>query len=883
MLLVERGFALCLSLLIVLVGTTVPADEIDYAVSIKPLLKARCYACHGALQQQNQLRLDTVELIKQGGDAGPAIAPGDSVGSLLLDHVLQRDGAARMPPESEGEGLSAAQIDLLTRWIDAGAPGIADEKPEADPRDHWAFKAPVRPALPGAGHPIDAFLGAAWKEHGLVPQRPAEPGLLLRRLYIDLIGLPPTAEQIWQFEQLPPATAYETTVDQLLASPQYGERWARHWMDVWRYSEWYGLGEDIRNSQPHLWHWRDWIVESLNEDKGYDQMAREMLAADELYPTEPKRLRATGYLVRNYFHFSRTTWLEEVVEHTSKGFLGLTLNCAKCHDHKYDPLKQEDFYRFRAFFEPYFVRTDLVDGELNFDKAGLPRAYDCYLDAPTYLFERGNESQPRKDHPLLPGVPDILAFEELQITAVALPEAAYAVGSQPLVVQSHLENADREIGLAAQGLADAKAQRAALEAADEDRTKLHDLAVEAAELQYAAAVAKRTAIEASAAADAAKLDTTRDVVATELARTATLKQREQELARSRAALAQARLQQTIGVDDATVLAEAVKEAEADVDRATKKLSEPDEPYKPLAGARIARTERGNDALKLSQTEFPKTSTGRRTALAKWLTDARNPLTARVAVNHIWLRHFGSPLVPNVFDFGRNAPAPVNQALLDWLSVEFMDRGWSMKHLHRLMVTSDAYRMTSSLRGADTATRAADPDNLYLWRMNPTRMQAQVVRDSLLQLSGELDLTLGGKSIPIDDESNRRGLYFAHSHNDRERFLRTFDDANVLECYRRIESIVPQQALALENSKLAMRTAERIARQHADLDQGAFIRAMFQLMLGYRPSLEEIAESRRGLREMQELAFNAYHPNPELQARINYVLALLNHNDFITVR
>ena len=197
----------------------------------------------------------------------------------------------------------------------------------------------------------------------MTPQGPAERSLLLRRVYLDLIGLPPTREEMQAFLGDKSPDAYEKVVDRLLASPQYGERWGRHWMDVWRYSDWWGLGAELRNSQKHIWHWRDWIVESLNEDKGYDRMLREMLAADELYPTDPDALRATGFLARHYFIFNRTTWLDETVEHTGKAFLGLTFNCCKCHDHKYDPFSQADYYRFRAIFEPYQIRTDNVPGE----------------------------------------------------------------------------------------------------------------------------------------------------------------------------------------------------------------------------------------------------------------------------------------------------------------------------------------------------------------------------------------------------------------------------------------------------------------------------------------------------------------------------------------
>ena len=206
----------------------------------------------------------------------------------------------------------------------------------------------------------------------------------------------------------PSDRAYEALVDRLLASPQYGERWGRHWMDVWRYSDWDGFGAEVRESQPHIWRWRDWIVESLNRDLPYDRMIVAMLAADETDPCDADSLRATGFLARNWYKFNRNVWLEDTVEHTAKAFLGITLNCAKCHDHKYDPIPQTDYYAFRAFFEPYTVRTDPVPGQPDTTKAGLVRVYDGQAATPTFVFERGDEKRPIKEKPLAPSVPLVL-------------------------------------------------------------------------------------------------------------------------------------------------------------------------------------------------------------------------------------------------------------------------------------------------------------------------------------------------------------------------------------------------------------------------------------------------------------------------------------------
>jgi hypothetical protein len=854
----------------------------DYLRQIKPLLAEKCFSCHGALQQKGGLRLDTVKGILDGGDDGPAVVAGQSGKSRLLARVLGQGGVRRMPPASEGEPLSEPQIALLKRWIDQGAKGPAGEKPEPDPRDHWAFRAPVRPPLPrvsDAAHvrnPIDAFLAAERTRRGLTPQRPADRRLLLRRVYLDLVGLPPSHDEQQAFLADRSADAYEKVVDRLLASPQYGERWGRHWMDVWRYSDWWGLGQEVRNSQKHMWHWRDWIVESLNADKGYDQMVREMLAADELYPDDLGRLRATGFLARHYFIFNRTTWLDETIEHTSKAFLGLTLNCTKCHDHKYDPISQKDYYRFRAFFEPYQLRTEQVPGEANYASDGIPRAFDADLEAPTYLFIRGDDRNPDKKRVLAPALPPLLTWAKLDIQPVALPPQAYNPGLRPYVLENYLRVEEQK-----------RRQAANLMERSHKLTENVATAMKGfAEKMLAAADAQTAALKARAAADRAKAQDAPAAEVSEQARQAALAERQAGLAKLEENLAYAELT-LLQAPAAGKAAEEKKRAgaRAALGTARKLLPNSGETYTPLRGALKtpgSNLESGAALLR----PFPRTSTGRRTALARWMTDARNPLTARVAVNHIWARHFGRPLVESVFDFGRKGARPSHPELLDWLAVEFMESGWSMKHMHRLMVTSATYQLSSSAAGASTKNTEADPANRSYWRMNPTRMEAQVIRDSLLSLAGELDAKVGGPSVPVQDEgSRRRSLYYVHSHNDQQRFLSVFDDASVRECYRRSESIVPQQALALSNSKLALAMAGRINdRLHQKLGTVSdpdFARAAFEAVLASTPTPEEMAACEDALRQWRELAKG--RADAGRRARGHLIHALLNHNDFITVR
>jgi hypothetical protein len=868
------------------------AAPVDYIREVKPLLMARCSGCHGGLQQKGGLRLDTVKLIQKGGKSGAAVVPRSANDSLLITRVTAAQGTPRMPPASQGEALTEKEIALLRAWIDQGAAGPADEKPEADPRDHWAFRAPVRPTVPRVkdtarvGNPIDAFLAAEWEKRGLTPQPAAEKRVLLRRLYLDLIGLPPTAEELEAFLADTSPKAYEQVVDKLLASPRYGERWGRHWMDIWRYSDWWGLGAEVRNSQKHIWHWRDWIIESLNADKGYDQMLREMLAADELYPNNLDKLRATGFLARQYFKFNRNTWLDETVEHTSKAFLGLTLNCARCHDHKYDPITQADYYRFRAFFEPYQIRTDQVRGEVDFEKDGIPRAFDCNLDAPTYLFVRGDEKHPVKDKPLSPGLPVIFSFTELETRSISLPPEAYAPGLRPLVIENYERVSEKQLKAAQDALAQARKK---LADADKSQAEQAQAAVSLAEKALATAEAQQTALQARIAADHARYQQPPATDAGDLARKAAMAERQATLAQAEENLARAEMELLHAASDKNADAEKKRNAARDaVAAARKALEAPGDAYTPLRGS-LKTLESNVESEESRNKPFPTTSTGRRTALAQWLTDKRHPLTARVAVNDIWARHFGQPLVATVFDFGRKGSAPPHPALLDYLAVELTEHDWSMKHLHRLIVTSNAYRLSSSNAGAARANLTADAENHYYWRMNPVRMESEVVRDSLLHLAGEVDLTTGGPSLdPVKDEaSRRRSLYFVHSHNDEHKFLAIFDDANVLECYRRAESIVPQQALALTNSKFSLTMAakinDRLHERWKKATDAEFVRAAFETILATVPTADEQAECEMALAQLTELLQKQQVQDAPRRARRDLIQALLNHNDFITVR
>ncbi len=1119
------------------------ADPVDYVQDVKPIFSRRCYSCHGALKQKNELRLDTAALALKGGSGGPAIVPGKSGESLLIDAVTGAEGVKLMPPE--GEPLTPDQIAKLRAWIDQGAKAPVEKVPE-DPTRHWSYQPPVRAPLPmvknaaWTQNPVDAFVAAEHERRGLTASPPASKPVLLRRVYLDLIGLPPTRSEMQAFLADESPDAYDKVVARLLDSPHYGERWGRHWMDVWRYSDWDGFGAEVRESQPHVWRWRDWIIESLNADKPYDEMIVEMLAGDELAPDDPATVRATAFLVRNWYKFNRNVWLDFTIEHTSKAFLGTTLNCARCHDHMYDPLAQQDYYKFRAFFEAHDIRADRVPGQPDIVKDGLARVFDANAAAPTFLFTRGDEKQPDKEHPLAAALPTIFADAELKIDTVPLPAAAYYPASQAAIQEEVLALARGEVekSRAAQKEAEVKlagarqklAEFASAKPADPtaqppagsvvladdfsqprpelwtmgpgqweykdgrllqkdtrdaitqllsvkphpadfvarfkfkttggDAYKSVGLSFDAVEDRdfrgaYLSATGKLQVFQRVAGQDSYPAEAIRNFPV-ELNRAYVLqvavrgllvnvsvdgklqlvyklpgeRRKDGRFAVWTYDAAAEFLNATVEelpsgyamyekLGDAPVpvseagLAEAVKLAEGAVALAEKTLKTAEAALvwtetriaadranygpEPLANAKelslaaggaerrhtLVATEQNllaaehklaaaralpnpedektkkavadadaelTAATKARDTArealeqpleaytrfgpvYPTTSTGRRLALARWIANRSNPLTARVAINHIWMRHFGSPLVPTVFDFGLNGKPPTHPALLDWLAVELMSpsegrdgavavdptppgppllRGgngaWRMKHIHQLIVTSNAYRQQSSVAPATEPNRAADPDNIALWRMNVRRMEAEIIRDSTLAVAGQLDPKMGGPEL--DENSGmtvgRRSIYFRNSKEKKMTFLDLFDRPNVVECYRRSESVVPQQALAMANSPLSLAQARLLAKAlstevgagPALETQPKFITTAFEQILSRPPSTDEWAECEKfleaqgqrfadpkSLTQFTTGAASSILPSadPHQRARENLVHVLLNHNDFLTIR
>lgn len=1123
-------------------SSALAADKVEYERDVKPILRAHCFRCHGPLKTESGLRLDTKALALKGGENGPALVPRDTDNSRILQRITG-DDASRMPPE--GAPLSQAEIGTLKTWIAGGAVSPADEVAE-DPRAHWAYQPIQRAAVPAIEegnwslNPIDAFIAHRHRQENITPRPVAARHVLLRRVSLDLTGLPPSRKELREFLADTSPAAYQRAVDRLLASPHYGERWGRHWLDVWRYSDWYGFQNEVRFSQKNIWHWRDWVVDSLNSDKGYQRMVMEMLAGDEIVPFDPANLRATGFLVRNRNTDSREQWIRDTVEHTAKAFLALTMGCVQCHDHPYDPVWHDEYYRFRNIFEPVQVGIDSGGGGAGgIDLAGVARIFDRNKNAATRFYLRGNDRTPDKSRKIIAGVPQVLGNwrepSEVHLPALArIPHLRKPVAEQTIArLQDNIEQGRRAVTTAVSFLAETKRrlvtdsvdaskpatdtllvetfrpkrndgwregpgqweetngglaqtstgdeqvcwlefrpgggplqdftlrvrfrltggkqQRSAGISFDRterkrrseglfltanpdkpglgfyseyngDRTysdKLHRdfpvsldrdyvLRVDARErlvnvyvndvLQQAYQVGSRQpgafrlwtvdgaaeffhlridplpADVPMAPADSitlfspiARLDKSdpthlsfADVVVEQARRTLEIRKtelashqatwaadtwkfleapppeddltavethraRHEELAilaqQAQRQLALSKTRETLFLAEQSLAAATIraKQANGEDEKLVKALADVKKTFaktrSQLEAAEKATREPGTPRYSGLSGSYGSSS-GRRLSLARWVADEKNPLTARVAVNHIWLRHFGQALVPTVFNFGLSGKKPSHPQLLDWLSVELREpsqvlskksRGWvpgkpvappwSMKHLHRLLVTSRTYRSASS---PDASNLDSDPDNVWLWRMPAQRMDAETVRDSVLAVAGTLDRTLGGPDLPTADGMSvaRRSLYFHHSPENRMTFLKLFDGADPAECYHRHVSIIPHQALALFNSELSVVQSRKLTRQMspASSDTDTFIQAAFEQVLSRQPSEKERtichgflstreAVYRSAGRPVPENSPDADSPaaDPRLHARENLVHALLNHHDFVTIK
>jgi hypothetical protein len=795
------------------------ADETAFfEKEVRPLLQAHCLSCHGGEKSvKGGLKLTSRADVLRGGDDGPVVSL-DKPETSLLVKAIRHDGDIRMPPKGK---LAAPQIETLTKWVRLGVPYVeppgetvrhGPPRVDDEARHFWSFRPVARPAVPEARdplstirNPIDAFILARLSAAGLHPAPPATKTSLLRRIYFDLIGLPPTPENVAAFLADSSTDAFEKVVDRLLDSPHYGEKWGRHWLDLVRYAE--TNGYEVDGPKPNVWRYRDYVIKSFNDGKPYDRFIKEQLAGDELNDAGTDDVIATGYyrlapvdggapdrLQAQY------DGLDDIVATTGQVFLGLTVNCARCHDHKIDPFTQKDYYRLLAFFHN-------VSG----GGRGGQRAIGGKADTAAQQAEAAQRRQQIADLKA-----SIKAFDDALVPHLTGGEA------------DDFKTPEYRVDVASKHVPEHVAQQ--------DFEYYRDRVRNLAQLERARPPSMAQALSVS-----------------ESGRTP---------------------------PDTFVFIRGNPRAKGD-------KVEPGFPsVLPDASPQIVPPASGTR------------SSGRRLALANWIASPNNPLTARVIANRIWQHHFGRGIVRSASDFGFRGTPPTHPELLDWLASEFVARGWSTKALHRLIVTSTAYRMSSV---DDPVARAKDPENDLFWRFDLRRLTAEEVRDSVLAVSGNINLTqMGGPSVypkisaevhagqsrpgsgwmrsPPEDQA-RRSVYV---HIKRSLILpihNAFDAADAdSSCPVRFTTTVPTQALAMINGEFLNEQAKVFAetvREHAGDDAAAQIRLALRRAVQREPTEQEVGRGVEFLRRMK-----ITHDATPAEALRRFCLLTLNLNEFV---
>ena len=750
---------LTLSVLAAGAGAAPTAEQVHFFESaVRPVLVENCQKCHGPAKQWNSLRLDSREALLRGGESGPAIVPGKPDESRLIRVVRHTDDEFQMPPDSK---LNDRQIADLVRWVEMGAPFPAatseSGKPHRDP-NHWAFQPPTEQPLPividaaWPRSPIDHFVLARLEAAGLAPARPADKRILIRRMTFDLTGLPPLPEEIDAFLADDRPDAVERLVDRLLASSAYGERWGRHWLDVVRYADSNGLDENVAHG--NAWRYRDYVVAAFNSDKPFGRFFTEQLAGDLLPAADQTErqlhLIATGFLAIGPKVLAEVDEakmqmdiVDEQIDTAGRAFVGLTLGCARCHDHKFDPIDTADYYGLAGIFKS----TRAME---HYKK--VARWHENPLPSPeTDVIKARHESE--------------IAAKKKAVNAFVAAEdekarAGLAPGSTPPDKLESLYSAE------------AKAELKKL------RDELEQLEKNPPELPSA-----------------------------------------------------------MGVTETTVADEAIHIRGNPI-----KLGD-------VVARHVPPTIRGPVVP-----QFGSSESGRR-ELAQWLIDPRHPLTSRVLVNRVWRWHFGAGIVRTTDNFGLLGEAPSHPELLDWLALRNVERGWSLKSLHRLILSSSTYQQSSA---ALAETRARDPENRLFGRASVRRLEAEAVRDAMLAASGQLDTAIGGSLLQVKN----RGYFFDHTSKDLTDYtsrrrslylpvvrnnvydvfqLLDFPDPATSSSDRHATTIAPQ-ALLMLNSELVMQAAGDFADRLLyieDTDEER-IQRMYALAYGRAASADDIA-------------------------------------------
>ncbi len=941
--------------LIVWLMLTGTAVAVDFDKEVRPLLKDHCVECHGLKKQKGELRLDAKNFAFKGGHDGVAIKPGDSAGSPLFQRLISTDDDQRMPPK--GEPLSAAQTQVIKAWIDAGAawPESAEDKlATTDKRlEHWAWQA-VRASHPDAS--IDSLIGKELAAHGLRPSPEADRRTLIRRLSFDLLGLPPTPEETAGFMADASTDAYEHLVDRMLASPHYGERWARHWLDIAHYADTHGFERD--KLRENAWRYRDYVIEALNNDKPYDQFLREQIAGDVIKPNEEAATIATGFLAAGPWDFvgqaetksptlkraARADDLDDMITQVMTSTCAVSINCARCHDHKLDPISQKEYYSLwavfagtrrgdreieseagrqvkaervrmsqevdkltRSLFELGSGGLDLADFVGGGDGLGKgvkgmgidARTGLAKVDGTGFLTDiKPNEFVPSKlryvDGVVIPGGGQevVISSTGLKTPKISKTSASAwdAIRNGPVRSQDSTEINGVNYNTPGHSLLGLHANaaitfdlRAIRKASGERQALFHAVAGYGGNAKSHADVQvfldgkpvfSRMKLKAG---DGAAIDFDVPVAASFLTLMAT--DGGDGIGHDQVFFGDPRLQiQAPGGGQGAQAKQlaVLTQQRTELQNKLKALPAPPKVYavvpdtvQPVSLLRRGDPEQPADPVPpgtISCLAGMKAALGddttpegeRRKHLAEWIANPSNPLTRRVIVNRLWHHHFGAGIVDTPSDFGLGGNKPSHPELLDWLAEELLHNGWSLKHMHKLMVMSATYRQGSA---TNQAAAAVDAANRLLWRMNPRRLEAESMRDAVLTVTGSLNPAMGGPGYrdfnyteayaPIYDYITadsadlwRRSIYRFVVRTTVQPLMTTLDCPNPANLTpARIVTTTALQSLALMNNDFMLRQAGHFAErlQHdAGADLGMQVRRAFALAFAREPGADEAA-------------------------------------------
>jgi hypothetical protein len=867
------------------------AEQVEFfEKKIRPVLIEKCYSCHShqAKKLKGEYYLDARDTMIKGGESGKAaIVPGDPDKSPFIIAIRRTDEDLAMPPK-EKDALSKEQVKDFEEWVKMGVPDPRKEPDKSAPpgqkadageaapeaaKDHWAFKKPQEPAVPAvkdaawAKSPIDAFVLAKLESKNMAPAAAADKRTLIRRATFDLTGLPPTPEEVAAFEADASPDAFAKVVDRLLASAQYGERWGRYWLDVARYADTKGYVFEEERRFPYSYTYRDYVIRAFNEDLPYDQFLIHQIAADRLDLGADKRpLAAMGFLtLGRRFLQNQPDIIDDRIDVVTRGTMGLTVQCARCHDHKYDPIPIDDYYSLYGIFASS-VEPATLPSIGSADNAAASLAFETELRAreaaaESFLAEKSGEflgelrtaakvadylmaaqfmGGPHEaayatgldvNRRLVQRWTGFLAASRTGHDAVFAPFQAYAAippaefaANAPGVTEQLFATADpaKPINALVAELFKGKAPASMREAAD----------------RYGQLIASHSQEQGFEDASKESLrmvlhGLTSPLYAVGDERRRFLKQD----ARTAYNQLRAKVEELRANDPgAPPLAMVLNDAPNPGDAFVFKRGNPGLPG-PQVPRRFLECVSGPDRK-------PFTDGSGRLELARAIASKDNPLTARVMVNRVWLNHFGAGLVRTPSDFGVRCDPPAHPELLDWLALRFMDGNWSVKNLHRLIMNSATYQQASD--GRDPAYATADPENTLLWRMSRRRLDFEAMRDTFLAVAGQLDRTAGGKPVDIIDAgNNRRSIYGFIERQNLPGLFRTFDFASPdTHSPNRFFTTVPQQSLFMLNSPLIERVTRQLAGRPdvgAAPDAAARIDRLYRLLFGRAPSADELAD------------------------------------------